>query len=193
MLSMKYNFILISFLILSSCTPIVIGTTAATVAVTSMQERTVGTIIDDKTVWARIKKSLLNAGLSKGVNVSVNEGRVLLTGNVNNSMERVRVVRKVWEQQGVREVMSELNVENKEDSFTKSAWITAQIKLSLLMKASIKSFNYTVETYDGTVYLIGVAQNKDELKKVYNIARKTPGVNQVVSYVRPKNSNLRFR
>lgn len=178
---------------LSSCTPLIIGTTAATVAVTSMQERTVGTIIDDKAIWARTRGALYSSDFSKEVNASVNEGRVLLTGSVKNSMDRIRVVRKVWEQSGVREVMNEINVEEREDSYAKSAWITAQIKLSLLLKQSVQSFNYTVETYNGTVYLLGIARNKEELNRVYIIARQTSGVNQVISYVRLKNSSLRFR
>ncbi|AHX11031.1 BON domain protein [Neorickettsia helminthoeca str. Oregon] len=176
---------------LSSCTPLLIGTTAATLAVTSTQEKSIGAIIDDKAIWFRVVRALSNKGFGKNITISVNEGRVLVSGSVPSSMDRIAVSKVIWTQEGVREVMNELQVEKREQSFAKSAWITAQIKLSMLLKSSVKSFNYTVETHDGTVYLLGIAQSKDELKKVYDIVRRVDGVKQVVSHVRLKNSPIR--
>lgn len=185
--------ILMIFLSISSCTPLIIGTTATAVVATSMQERSVGNIIDDKTLWLKIKNALIKKNLFREISISIDEGRVLLTGNIKNSMDRIIVAKTVWEQRGVRELMNEIEVNEREASFTKSAWITAQIKTKLLMKGSIRSLNYTVETYNGIVYLLGIAKNKNELNEVMTIARKIDGVHQVVSYVRLKNSPLRSK
>ena len=180
-----------TLLLTQSCTPVVIGATAATVATLSSQEKSIGVIIDDRSIWTKIKIALSKETLLKNVSISVSEGRVLITGKAKNSMERIKIAKIVWEQNGVREVMNETQVELHEPSFSKSAWITSYIKLMLLMKNSIKSFNYTIETYDGTVYILGIAQSKEEMKKVYTIARKTKGVKQVVNYARLKNSLMR--
>lgn len=178
----------LSTFFLSSCTPLLIGTTAATVAVTSIQDRGVGQLIDDKAVWLKVSKVISNRGFGGDLVVSVNEGRVLLSGSVTNSMERVAISKLVWSQEGVREVINEMQVIHREESFARSAWIAAQVRLALLLKGSVKSFNYTVEAVDGTIYLLGIAQSKDELNRIYDIASRVEGVREVVSYVRLKNS-----
>lgn len=188
-----FAFLVFGVFSLSACTPLIVGTTATAVVATSMQERNVGTIIDDKGLWLKIKNALASNKLSRGINISVDEGRVLLTGNTESSADRIRVAKIVWEQPGVREVMNEIELANRELSFAKSAWITAQIKTKLLLKSSLKSFNYTVETNNGIVYLLGIAKNKTELNEVMSLARRTEGVRHVVSYVRLKNSPLRIQ
>ncbi|QHD65548.1 BON domain-containing protein [Neorickettsia findlayensis] len=182
------TFLFLAVFCLSACTPFLIGTTAATVAVTSIQDRGTGEVIDDNAILSRVSRVISSKDFCKDLAVSVNEGSVLIYGSVRSSMDRVAASKLVWSQDGVREVINEIRVQDREESFAKSAWIAAQIKLALLLKSSVKSFSYTVEVVDGTVYLLGIAQSKDEFNRVHDIAKRIEGVKEVVSYVRLKNS-----
>ena len=86
----------------------------------------------------------------------------------------------------MREVINEINVDKSSgiSGYATDAWITGQLKSKLLLDKYIQSINYTVETVNGTVYLMGVAQDQKELDRVVNHARTVGRVRNVVSYVR---------
>ena len=180
---------------LSSCAPVVVAGGGALVGGTAMQERTFGTQINDKTIWGRIKSALVakEKGYSD-INIEVNEGRVLLVGNVETPEDRLEVLKIVWKQQGVAEVINEIQIGETEQTFkglATDSWITAQVKSKLLFSENIRSMNYNVETIDKVVYLIGIAQNQKELDEATDIASRTKYVEKVVSYVRLKDSKIR--
>lgn len=176
---------LVSFI--SGCAPLVIGGATVT-GVSVAQDRSVGNAIDDSTVWVKIKNSFLQEdkkGLS-GVDVKVNEGRVLLTGKVNTADTRVTAVRLAWQPHGVKEVIDEVVVTDK-DSIADAAtdtWITTQVKAKLLLNKDISSINYSVETVNSVVYLIGIARDQQELEAATAVASTISGVRRVVSHVR---------
>ncbi|VVC27543.1 BON domain,Transport-associated and nodulation domain, bacteria, partial [Cinara cedri] len=100
-----------------------------------------------------------------------------------------------WKQKEVKEVINEIrvtpiNMTSVVDT-TVDGLITAEIRTKLLGKKNIKSINYSVNTIDRVVYLMGIAQNKAELTSVISIARRVKGVKQVTSYVRYRHSKLR--
>jgi osmotically-inducible protein OsmY len=174
------------------------GTAVGTAVV---QERSLGDAIDDTVIWSRIKKAFFeqNDGQELFVNIKVklSEGRVFLTGFVGRPEDRVRAIDIVWKQKGVKEVVSEIRVRGEDGkdykfgNYAKDSWITTQIRSKLLFDGKIKSVNYTMDTIDGVVYMLGVAQNNAELDRVTNIAASTKGVQKVVSYVRMKDSQIR--
>ncbi|MFV9875141.1 MAG: BON domain-containing protein [Rickettsiales endosymbiont of Dermacentor nuttalli] len=184
--------------LLNSCAPAVIGATAATGLVLS-QEKTVGKTVDDATIWTRIKSNFLHKNFDHmfiGVDVKVDEGRVLLTGYVPDVKTRMEAVKIVWSQEGVKEVMDEIQISSKNDKLTLKeysldTWITTQLKTKLLVEKNIRSVNYNIETIEGIIYLLGIAQNKEELDKVTYLASTIPNVKKVMSFVRLKDSPLR--
>lgn len=175
----------------SGCIPLVIAGGAATGAAV-VQERSVGTNIDDKTTRINIEALLLKEDkpLANMVGVEVMEGRVLLTGSVRSPDDRIRATMITWRSPGVKEVINELQVTDKASlgNLTKDTWITTKLRAKILADSSITDFNYTVETVNGVVYLLGIAQNQQELDKVNNYARNISGVVRVVSYVRVKGN-----
>lgn len=181
----------------SSCTPSIIGTSVvATVTATVIaQDKSLGNIVDDTAMIIRINSELIKYGLFTSVIVKVSEGRVLLIGGVN-SLEKQLIAEKIaWRQKEVKEVINEIKVMPIQiasiiDS-TVDFIITTKIRMKLLSKRNIKSVNYSVNTLDRIVYLMGIAQSKPELEAVMAVARKVKGVKQVVSYVRYKDSRLR--
>lgn len=183
--------LILIFLGNSGCVPLVIAGGAATGAAV-VQERSVGTNIDDKTTRINIEALLLKEDepLASMVGVEVLEGRVLLTGSVRSPDDRIRATMIAWRSPGVKEVINELQVTDKASlgNLTKDTWITTKLRAKILADGSIVDFNYTVETVNGVVYLLGIARSQQELDKVNNYARNISGVVRVVSYVRVKGN-----
>jgi osmotically-inducible protein OsmY len=126
-----------------------IGATA-TAGVAVAQERSVGQAMDDTTILANINHHLLQKSdsLFIKVDVEVVEGRVLLTGNVDNPEDRIAVARISWQSRGVREVLNELEINDQSDlrDYAKDIWITTQLKVKLLGDGQISAINYSIDT-----------------------------------------------
>jgi len=95
-------------------------------------------------------------------------------------------VRLVWQADGVSEVINEIQITASDGlaGFARDTWISGRLKSELLFDEKVSSINYSIETVKGTVYLIGVAKNKEELERVINRARALDYVKKVVSYVK---------
>lgn len=186
--------LIITLITQSSCATLMVG--AAAITAVMIQDKSVGNVVDDTTTLIKVNKELLKNGLFSSIRVKVSEGRVLLIGSVDSPEKQITAEKIAWRQNEVKEVINEIRVMPiNMTSIVGTAIdgiITAEINTRLLGKKSIKSINYSVVTIDKVVYLMGIAQNKAELKSVISIARKIKGVKQVVSYVRYKRSKLRY-
>lgn len=127
------------------------------------------------------------------VNLQVQEGRVLLSGNVPKPEQRVEAVKLAWQAPGVREVINEIEV-NDTSGLTDAArdtWISTELKTTLLFDSEVSSIDYSIETVNQVVYLMGVAQSEAELKRVIGHAKDIAYVRRVVSYVLLKDDPAR--
>lgn len=120
------------------------------------------------------------------LNLTVDQGRVLITGVVQNPDHRVEAVRLAWQPQGVVQVINEVRVAEGDgiQGYARDSWITAQLRTRLTFDRDVQSINYTIDTVQGTVYLMGIAQDRAELNKVIEHARMISYVRQVISYVK---------
>ncbi len=182
---------LMSVMALSGCRSIVTGVVGA-VGKSTVEERTFGESIDDATIHAEITHYFIQADVQDmlpNVTARVREGRVMLTGTVNREATAREAVRLAWIAKGVKEVINALEINDKTTILddANDGWIETQIETRLLATQKISSLNYTVEVENGIVYLLGVAQNEEELRRVTYISSITKGVKKVVSYVRPAN------
>lgn len=188
------KYLLVCLLVLSQtgCPALVLGG-AAKVGSVAAEERSVGSTVDDTAIWTHIKSLYLQKNVDyifATVNVQVNEGRVLLTGTVDNPDHRVEAVRLAWQPVGVKEVINELQITDKSSisDDARDFWINTQVNTKLLVEKNVRSINYNVDTINGVVYLIGVAQNEWEMKQAALVASKVKGVKRVVSYVKVKQN-----
>ena len=112
----------------------------------------------------------------------------MLTGATKDNKLSDEAVRLAWQVNGVRDVINEIQLDRDSTAidFAQDAWITTQLKSNLTFDPDIMAINYVVETVKGTVYLIGVAQNKTELNKVIAHASAIKHVINVISHVRLK-------
>ncbi|MDG1287236.1 MAG: BON domain-containing protein [Rickettsiales bacterium] len=187
-----------SLLILASCSPI--STTISTLsrgARVASQDRSIGMAVDDLTIETTINHRFFRTDVNdlfKNVDTDVIEGRVFLTGNVNNHISMVRAVDHAWEVKGVREVINEIQVENKSDitDAAQDIWIELQAEGELLITEGVQSTNYNVECVNSVVTLMGIAQSEQELSLVTNLVSRTAGVTKVVSHVIMKDDPRRI-
>jgi len=181
--------------LLSGCFGIFLGA-AATGGVVAGQETTLGTEVDDTAIYWKIKGLYLDKNaqdLLTGVNVKVIEGRVTLTGKVRLADSSVDAVKLAWQPNGVKEVINEIQIEEEPSlkEIAQSKWIKAQVFAKITAEKDVRSLNYTIEVVSGVVYLMGIAQDIDELNTVTNLASTVKGVTKVVSHVRVKNDPSR--
>ena len=174
---------------LQGCVGAVIGA-GATVGTAAMEERGIAGVTDDAAL--RIRLNGLFSGkderLWRKVGLQVYMGRVLLTGAVETEDMRAEAVRLAWSAEGVKEVINEMQIAQSGGAtgFARDTWITTQLKSALLFDKDVSSINYLVESVGGTVYLIGLAQDRAELNRVMNHARGMSYVKKVVNYVQIK-------
>lgn len=177
----------LAVLSVGACQSLLIGG-AAVVGVATVQERSVGAALDDATIQLLINQELLETDrtLFARVGIEVVEGRVLLTGSVPTPDNRVAAVRAAWQVGGVREVLNEIQVADRDSVLTylNDARITTQLRFQMLTDADITDINYSVDTVNGVVYLMGIGLDQAELDRVTDHARAISGVQNVISHVR---------
>jgi osmotically-inducible protein OsmY len=177
--------------VLASCSPIGAAETAGVfVAVQATQERGLGTALSDDYIWTKVQARWLNSDpdMFMRVRLQIQEGRLLLTGVVQRPTARVSAVRLAWEVEGVKEVIDEIQVSEPLDvgQALQDQWIAQDLRNRMLLDSAVRSVNYSVEAVDGTLYLMGIAQDKTELQRVIDHARDISYVRRVTSWVRIK-------
>jgi osmotically-inducible protein OsmY len=179
---------------LSSCAPLVIAG-AVSGGVVASQQRPIGRAFTDMAIQTDIETRLATSSfkLFRHVDVRVVESRVLLAGRVKNEDLRVQAGKVAWAVPNVHEVNNELIVGSKGGVARdlNDFRISNQMRAKLLADNKISSINYSLETIDGNMYVIGIARDEPELERVTLHARTIPGVKKVVSYVRLKDDPTR--
>jgi osmotically-inducible protein OsmY len=180
-------------LIYSGCAQVAVGGISKSVLV-AKEERTVGTFIDDTVIAARLKNLYFNNNekIFFNVDVEVNEGRVLLTGTVETSDIRIEATKLAWGISDVVTVINEIQISDNDNilDFADDLVITTKINAKLLINKEINNLNYNIDTVNKIVYVIGIAQNKNELANVIDIINSVYGVKEVINYVRLKEDSI---
>ncbi len=199
---MQYRFPIVFSLLLSlpfmlsACggTSILAGA-GAQVLVTAAQERPMLTALDDKSIQLRVNARFFDESpdLFAAVETEVIEGRVLLTGNVDKPEHRVAASKLSWQVAGVKEVMNEVAVNDQSGlvNYLHDGWITTQMRTKMTTDPDIYDINYSIETVNGTIYVMGIAQNQREIDRVTGHARTIRGVRKIVRHVQTKDDPRR--
>jgi osmotically-inducible protein OsmY len=189
---MKKSFLIVlAALAASGCVPAAVVGGGAYAVSAGTSERGFGGTISDTQIQLGINRRWwdADADISKRLDLTVNEGRVLITGIARDSNQKMEASRLCWEVEGVQEVINEASVDSSmtAGSFAKDSWITTKLRTFLLFDGEIAGRNYTIDTINNVVYLMGYARNQQELDRVTNHASNIDGVERVVSYVRVGN------
>ena len=186
---MKSKFILVILvgIILSSCVGVSSTGIFGTGVSVALDPRTVGTQIDDsimqKNLTAKIiirdKKHLIS------VKTKVLDGRIFLTGKVDNPEEKLQLTKLSWEIKGVRSVRNDIKIK-EEFNFKRSAkdiLITSQLRTAIILNKNIKATNYQIDTYKKKIYVYGIALTSEEKDLVISEATEILDVENVVASI----------
>jgi osmotically-inducible protein OsmY len=172
--------------LLPGCIPVIAAGGAAS-GYAMAQERGPVQQVKDSGIKATITHSWeeVNPQMASQLDANVYDGQVLITGSVANPEWSVDAVRLAWQAEGVKQVNSEIQVADKSTltDQARDTWITTRLRTAILTDGKIRSLNYSIETVNGVVYLMGSARTQGELDLVTNYARNIPNVKRVVSYV----------
>ena len=175
----------------SACAPVAIAAGAgAAVGVAVAQEKGASAAADDVRIRAEINGLWLQTdeNLLYDIELQVQERRVLLTGAVDDPELRLKAVRLCWQVDGVQEVINEIEISDKSGftNYARDAEISTELRSTMLVDQDIRSINYSIETVNQTIFLMGVARSQDELDRVIDHARNIEYVRRVRNYVRVK-------
>ena len=183
----KFVLFLLIILILSGCIGVSSKGIFGTGVSVALDPRSVGTQIDDsimqKNLSARI--ILLDKKYLLSINSKVLDGRIFLTGKVDDPEEKLRLTKMAWETDGVRSVRNDIKVK-EEFNFKQSAkdlLITSQLRTALILNKNVKATNYQIDTYKKKIYLYGIALTLDEKKKVIDEAKQILDVEDVIASI----------
>ena len=171
--------ILIIF-VFTSCSSV--GQFGAGVDIT-FDPRTIGMQIDDtimqKNLVARL--TLTDKKYFLKIQVEILDGRIFLSGKVDEAEEKLKITKIAWETKGVRSVKNAITIKGQSNfkSTAKDILITSQLRSALIFNKKTKSRNYTLETINKNIYIFGIAMDSDEKKEVINEANKIFDVNNV--------------
>ena len=174
---------------LGGCPVAIVGGLAAAggTGYAANQERGVGGTFDDLAIKTNIQNAWLqtNPLMQRDFDITVYEGRILLTGATPRPDLKAQAQQVAAQVPGVRAVYDEIELAPSEGAgqSIRDTWISAQIRSNLVFDGAVRSVNYTIDTVNGSVYLIGSARTQAELDQVTAVARQVPYVKRVVSYV----------
>ena len=149
--------------------------------------RSVGTQIDDSIMQKGLtaKILLLDKNYFLSVKSKVLDGRIFLTGKVDNPEEKLKLTKLAWETTGVRSVRNDIKV--KEDfNFKQSAkdvLITSQLRAALIINRNIKATNYQIDTYKRKIYIYGISMTEDEKNEVISEAKEILDVEDIIASI----------
>ena len=181
-------FILVSSLNIFSCSPAgILASGGATGMVVAEGDRSLGTVVDDATIKLNIAAKFLSSddNLFVDISTSVLEGRVLLTGLVDSQEIRIDAVRRVWEVDGIKEVVNEIQIGDRSSlkEYAQDVWITTQVRGLAAKEIGLRSVAYNFETIQGKVYIVGITSKPDQLEKLIDATKTIKGVKEIVNYV----------
>ena len=186
-MKIKIFFLLLLSAILTGCTGVSSKGIFGTGVSVAFDPRTVGTQIDDSLMQKNLSTRivLLDKKYLLSVNSKVLDGRIFITGKVDDPEEKLKITKLAWEIEGVRSVKNDLKIK-EEFNFKQSAkdvLITSQLRTALIFNKEIKSSNYSIDTYKKKIYIYGIAETKNEESLVLEEAKQILDVEDVISSI----------
>ena len=178
---MKKIVSLVVILILSSCTSESRFGTGVNI---TFDPRTIGMQIDDTIMQKNLstRLALFDKKYFLSIQTEVLDGRIFLSGKVDDPEEKIKITKMAWETRGVRSVKNAITIKGQTNfkSTAKDVLITSQLRTALIFNKKTKARNYTLETVNKNIYIFGIAMDKDEKKEVLNEANKIYDVESVI-------------
>ena len=177
---MKKIISFIFILFFTSCTSA--GQFGAGVNIT-FDPRTIGMQIDDTIMQKNLSARLALADKKYFLSIQseVLDGRIFLSGKVDEPEEKIKITKMAWETKGVRSVKNAITIKGQSNfkNTAKDILITSQLRTALILNKKTKARNYTLETVNQNIYIFGIAMDRDEKQQVINEASKIYDVKEI--------------
>ena len=183
----KFIILILISLILNNCVGVSSTGIFGTGVSVAIDPRSLGTQIDDsimqKNLSARIL--LIDKNYFLSVKSKVLDGRIFLTGKVEDPEEKLKLTKVAWETEGVRSVRNDIKIKEKFDfkQSAKDILITSQLRTALIFNKEIKATNYQIDTYKKKIYIYGIASSKNEKDLVIQESKEILDVEDVVASI----------
>ena len=186
-MKIKFVFIILIGIIFAGCVGVSSKGLFGTGVTVALDPRTIGTQIDDSIMQKSLTRRILLKDKKYLLSVSskVLDGRIFLTGKVENPEEKLQLTKLAWETKGTRSVRNDIKIK-EEFNFKQSAkdiLITSQLRTALILNKNIKATNYQIDTYKEKIYLYGIALTIDEKDMVISEAKEIPDVDDVIASI----------
>ena len=181
-----FLFLIIVFNLQSCAAPILGGVGAIAISSTA-QEKGLGTSINDKVIFVKLRNAIYdwNPSVSENISISVDSGSVLITGKLKNIDTKIELTKVIWEINGVKEVNNKIQISetNNIKNIAKDLASLGEIRARIMSDKSINSINFSIDVVNDKAYISGVATNELEINLVKSHASSARFVKEVYSYI----------
>ena len=186
-MKLKIVLLFIIGLLLTNCAGVASKGLFGTGVSVAFDPRSVGTQIDDSIMQKNLKTRILLRDKNHLLKVKskVLDGRIFLTGTVDNPEEKLQLTKLAWETNGVRSVRNDIKIK-EEFNFSQSAkdlLITSQLRTAIILNKEIKATNYQIDTYKKKIFIYGIAQTSDEKDLIIQEAKEILDVEDVIASI----------
>ena len=185
---MRLFLLLIITLNLQSCAGPIIGGVGAIAFSSTAQEKGLGTSINDKVIYVKLRNAIYswNPSISENLSLSVDNGSILVTGKLKNIDTKVQLTKIIWEINGVKEVNNKVQISetNNFKNVAKDLASLGEIKARLMASKKLNSLNFSIDVVNSIAYISGVASSEEEISIVTQIAQEARFIKEVQNFVK---------
>ena len=153
----------------------------------ALDPRSIGTQIDDSVMQKNLSARLIirDKNYLLSLNTKVLDGRIFLTGKIDDPEEKLQITKLAWETKGVRSVKNDIKIKESFNfkQYAKDLLITSQLRTALIFNKNIKAINYQIDTYKKKIFIYGISLTAEERKEVINEAKEILDVEDVVASI----------
>ena len=186
-MKIKFIFIILIGILFSGCIGLSSKGVFGTGVSVAFDPRSVGTQIDDSIMQKSFSARLIlkNKNYVLSVKTKVIDGRIFITGKVDNPEEKLQITKLAWETDGVRSVRNDIKIKEK-FNFKRSAkdiLITSQLRTALILNKNIKATNYQIDTYKKKIFIYGIAMSSEEKNLVIQESKEILDVKDIIASI----------
>ena len=186
-MKIKIIFLTIFSIILTGCVGVSSKGLFGTGVSVAFDPRSVGTQIDDSIMQKNLSTRivLLDKKYFFSISSKVLDGRIFITGKVDNPEEKLKITKMAWETKGTRSVRNDIKIKEKFNfkQSTKDLLITSQLRTAMILNKSIKATNYQIDTYKNKIYIYGISITTDEKDEVLKEAKQISDVEDIIASI----------
>ena len=185
---MRLLLLLIIVLNLQSCAAPIIGGVSAVALSSSAQEKGLGTSINDKVIYLKLRNAIYdwNSSVSPKISISVDNGSILVTGKLKNVDTKINLTKVIWEVNGVKEVNNKIQISetNNLKNIAKDLASLGEIRARLMASKKLNSLNFSIDVVNNVAYISGIASSEEEVAIVSQIAQEARFIKEVQNFVK---------